>query len=250
MAFAHDGEPPSLVIDAGTGLRRTSGLLAGNAFRGTILLSHLHWDHVHGLPFFAAGAQDGHRVDVALPAIDGDALSTLARGLSPPHFPIAPDQLGEGWRFSALEEGLRPVEGFTVGVREIPHKGGRTFGFRVSDGKHSIAYLADHFPLAAGPGPEGFGAYHEAALALCAGVDVVVHDSQFLASQFPKVAYLGHSAVEYAIGLAATAHAKALVLFHHAPDRTDDELDAIVESTRDAPLPVTAAVEGAKLGFP
>jgi ribonuclease BN (tRNA processing enzyme) len=247
VALAHDGELPSLVIDAGTGLRRVTSLLGGEPFQGTIVLSHLHWDHVHGLPFFQGGAKTGHRVNVLLPAIDGDAVGTLARGLSPPHFPVGPTQLGAGWTFDPLDEGVRRLEGFDVDVREIPHKGGRTFGFRVTDGATSLAYLADHFPLAEGAGPDGLGEYHEAALELARDVDVLLHDAQFLAAQFPDVAYLGHSAIEYAIGLASAAGAKALVLFHHAPDRTDDELDAIVASFRGAPIPVTAATEGTEL---
>jgi ribonuclease BN (tRNA processing enzyme) len=247
VAFAHDGDAPSLVIDAGTGLRRVTRLLGDAPFQGTILLSHLHWDHTHGLPFFQGGAREGHRVDVLLPAIDDDPVGTLARGLSPPHFPIGPTALGVGWTFSSLDEGVQHRDGFDVDVREIPHKGGRTFGFRVTDGNGTLAYFGDHLPLAAGPGPDGLGEYHDAALALARDVDVLVHDAQFLAAQFPGVAYLGHSAIEYAIGLAVAAGAHSLLLFHHAPDRTDDELDAIVASFSNAPIPVIAATEGTEL---
>lgn len=244
VALAHDGAPPTLVIDAGTGLRRVTNLLGDAPFRGTILLSHLHWDHVHGLPFFTGGARNGHRVDVLLPAVDDDPVGTLGRGLSPPHFPVGPTELGAGWTFTSLEEGPQQREGFDVEVREIPHKGGRTFGFRVTDGTGTIAYLSDHQPLVAGPGPDGLGAYHDAAVALARDVDVLVHDAQFLAAQFPDVAYLGHAAIEYAVGLAVEAGARALLLFHHAPDRTDDELDAIVAAFADAPVSVLAAIEG------
>jgi len=244
VAISHADEPPTLILDAGTGLRKVTDLLDGEPFRGTILLSHLHWDHVHGMPFFQAGMRAGHRVDVWLPAVDGDAIGTLARGLSPPHFPVGPGELGVGWSFAALEAGPRSFGGFDVTVREIPHKGGQTFGFRVSDGNSTLAYLSDHSPLGAGSGPDGLGARHEAALELAAGADVLVHDSQFLANEFPAVAYLGHSSVEYAIALATEAGARSLVLFHHAPDRTDDEIDAIVTSTAGAAIPVQAAIEG------
>ena len=85
IALAHDGAAgPTLVLDAGTGLRRVTALLGGQPFNGTILLTHLHWDHVHGLPFFAAGDRDGARASLLLPAQpDGaSAADVLARGMS------------------------------------------------------------------------------------------------------------------------------------------------------------------------
>ncbi len=84
------------------------------------------------MPFFGAGFLAGHRVDVLIPEQGESAEAVMERGFSPPHFPIKPRQLGAGWSFSGLEEGAHVVEGFDVLAREIPHKGGRTFGFRVS----------------------------------------------------------------------------------------------------------------------
>ncbi len=167
--------------------------------------------------------------------------------MSPPHFPIGPSELGEGWSFSSLEERRYQFEGFDMAVREIPHKGGRTFGFRISDRSGAIAYLSDHFPLAAGEGPAGLGAYHDAALELADGVDLLLHDAQFVGAEFPAVAYLGHAAVEYAYGLTVAAGARALALFHHAPDRDDTAIDRIVEGFADAEVPVSAAAEGSEL---
>ena len=99
IAVAADGQAPTLVMDAGTGLRRVSPLLAGRPFHGSILLSHLHWDHTHGLPFFRAGDHPGSRVDVHLPAQGRDPEEALAQGMSPPNFPIRPSQLRGRWRF-------------------------------------------------------------------------------------------------------------------------------------------------------
>src|ERR1700743_1452405 len=67
VAVARDGEPPSLILDAGTGIRAVTGLLAGHPFRGIIMLSHLHWDHVQGLPFFRAGDRDDAEVSLLMP---------------------------------------------------------------------------------------------------------------------------------------------------------------------------------------
>ncbi|HEX2064096.1 MAG TPA: MBL fold metallo-hydrolase [Acidimicrobiales bacterium] len=249
LAVTPDGGPPRLVLDAGTGLANLSSRLDGEAFRGTILLGHLHWDHTHGLPFFAAGDRDDSEVTVLMPA-QGDPEDILARVLSPPHFPITPSQLRGCWRFGSVEEGTHEIEGLTVVAREIPHTGGRTFGYRVSDGRASFAYLSDHMPIALGPGEEGLGEYHDAALELARGVDLLVHDGQHLAAQFPEVAYLGHSAVEYAVGLARTAGARGLMLFHHDPRRTDDDLDAIVARHRTGAVPVDAAAEGTVVVLP
>lgn len=247
VAIAAPGAAPRLILDAGTGLRTVTELLGGAPFDGTILLGHLHWDHVHGLPFFRGGGAPGARVSVFLPAPDEGPLATLSRGLSPPHFPIEPTQLGPGWSFDAITSGCRTHEGFRVLAREIPHKGGQAFGFRVSDGDTTIAYLSDHAPLGVGPGPDGLGSLHDAALELADGVDLLIHDAQFLASQFPGVEYLGHAAVEYAVALAETAGAARLALFHHAPDRTDDEIDAIVAAAQVSHPQVFAAAEGMSL---
>ena len=244
VAIAHDGQRPSLVLDGGTGLRAVTPLLGGLPYDGSILLGHLHWDHVHGLPFFKGGGAPGARVSVLLPAPDGDPVETLARGMSPPHFPIGPEQLGPGWTFGTLRSETLDVEGFSVLAREIPHKGGQTFGFRVSDGHASIAYLSDHAPIYVGPGADGQGELHDAALELAADVDLLIHDAQFVADEFPGVAYLGHASVEYATGQARAAGAGRLALFHHAPDRTDAEIDRIVRDRRAPDLSMFAAAEG------
>ena len=251
VAFATDGAPaPTLVLDAGTGLQRLSRVLDGQPFRGTILLGHLHWDHTHGLPFFAAGDRADAEVRLLVPAQEGDAEEVLARAFGPPHFPIRPRQLEGSWDFGHLEPGEHAIDGFSVLALDIPHGGGRTFGFRVSDGRASVAYLSDHSPIGAGSGPAALGAYHDAALRLARDVDVLIHDAQITAGEFAAKARYGHSAVEYAVGLAEAAGARRLVLFHHDPGRTDDQLDAIVDGLAGGPVPVTAAAEGMVLSVP
>ena len=120
---------PRLILDAGTGLRRVTGLLGGAPFTGTIILTHLHWDHVHGLPFFAAGDRPGARVTLMLPEQgSAGAEEVLALGMSPPHFPIRPSGLRGEWSFCGLAPGVFTAEGFTVEAREVPHKGAAPSG--------------------------------------------------------------------------------------------------------------------------
>jgi phosphoribosyl 1,2-cyclic phosphodiesterase len=245
VAIAPDEGPPRLVLDAGTGLRRVTGLLRGEPFAGTIILTHLHWDHVHGLPFFTAGDRADARVTLLLPEPEGNksAEDVLAEGMSPPHFPITPRGLRGDWTFGAVAPGAFKADGFTVEAREVPHKGGRTFGYRVSDGHSSVAYIPDHCPTALGPGPEGWGEYHPDALALAAGADLLIHDAFLRPEEVPALGSFGHPAVDYAVSLARRAGAGRVLLAHHKPDRTDDELDALAARFRADPR-VAVAAEG------
>ena len=95
--------------------------------------------------------------------------------------------------------------------------------------------------------PTGLGEYHPAALSLARGVDLLIHDAQHRADEFPAKAFLGHSAAEYAYGLAVRAGARRLALFHHDPDRTDQQIDAIVADLSGGPLEVFAAAENQSL---
>lgn len=246
VALSRGDAVPELVLDAGTGLTALTPLLDGSPFTGSILLGHLHWDHTHGIPFFVGG-RGTDRIDVYLPDQGEDAEKVLERCFSPPHFPIVPSELGPGWSFDGLDEGRHRIEGFDVLAREIPHKGGRAFGYRVTHGTSSIAYLSDHSPTSVGPGPDGLGERHESALTLAGGADLLITDAQHLAAQFPEVAYLGHASVEYDVALAREAGVRTLVLFYHDPGRTDDEVDAILEHARTLAgddLAVVAAYEG------
>src|SRR5215472_1298793 len=244
VALAHDGFRPSLVLDAGSGLVNLDRVLGNSPFLGTILLGHLHWDHTHGLPFFAAGARRGHKVRVLLPEQGEDAERLLGRAFSPPHFPVELSALGVNWQFGSIEEGEHDLEGFTVLALEIPHKGGRAFGFRVSDGTSSIAYLSDHNPLALDRGRQGTGEVHPAAIALARDANVLVHDAQYCAQELPAKAYLGHSCPEYAVALALEAGVRRVCLFHHAPQRTDDALDELADRFASCPVPVTTTFDG------
>ena len=213
------GDRPTLVLDAGTGLRTLTGLLHGDPFDGSIVLSHLHWDHVQGLPFFAAGDREGARVDLHVPAQDArSGRDLLAQSFSPPSFPITPEGLHGTWGFHALSEGRHHLEGFEVTAVDIEHKGGRTFGLRLEDDQGSLAYLPDHAPAA--------GVSDDLHTVL-EGVDVLVHDAQFLEGERPVAVDYGHATVEDSIKLAQACRVGTLVLFHHSPARNDDALDDI-----------------------
>jgi phosphoribosyl 1,2-cyclic phosphodiesterase len=254
LALSLEGDAaPTLLLDAGTGVRAVTGLLGGRPFIGTVLLTHLHWDHVQGIPFFEGGDRDDAFVRLLMPAQEdgADPEEVLARMMAPPLFPIWPKDLRGSWTFGVVPKdaftGGATIEGFTVDARDVPHKGGRTLGFRVSDGRHSLAYIPDHCPTTFGPGPAACGEYHPAALELARDVDVLVHDAQLRADEVPEQGSFGHAAAEYAVGLAQAAGAKSVQLFHHRPDRSDDEVDVIAAHLTSASLPVYGAAEGTTL---
>jgi ribonuclease BN (tRNA processing enzyme) len=251
VAVGHTGGPPSLVLDAGTGIRRLRGLLGeGVPFRGAVLLGHLHWDHTQGLPFSPALEADGASVDLHLPA-QGDPVEVLGRAMSPPHFPILPTDLRGAWTFTSLEAGEHVIAGFDVLALDIPHKGGRTFGYRITSPSSgaSMAYLSDHWPISMGPGPDGLGEYHPSVLELCSGVDLILHDAQYTGAELPARKDWGHSAIEYAVGLSERC-GSSLLLYHHDPNRTDDALDALVAPYADHVPSIGAASEGMVLDLP
>jgi ribonuclease BN (tRNA processing enzyme) len=182
--------------------------------------------------------RDDARVDLHVPQQDGvSARDLLARTMSPPSFPIEPEGLLGNWRFLPAPQGSVSIEGFEVTAVDISHKGGRTLGYRVASPPVSFAYLPDHAP-SRGMTPD--------ARSLIEGVDVLLHDAQFIEAERGLADAYGHATVEETIDLAGNAGVGLLVLFHHSPVRTDDQLDRILDLV-DSPVPVVVAREGMRI---
>jgi phosphoribosyl 1,2-cyclic phosphodiesterase len=217
------GEQP-LLFDLGTGLRyfgRTCNL--DGSFRANCLLSHLHWDHTQGLPFFTPLLCSAAELDVYAPnPEDGRELHEVFDDvICPPLFPVQLGQFPGTVRFHGTEPSCFAVGGYAVRAAEIPHVG-RTFGYRIEREGCSVAYLSDHQQPA-----DGSFSVTDEALELVRGVDLLIHDSQYTVSEFPKKSTWGHCTFEYALWLAGAAGVKRLAMFHHDPNRTDDMLDDI-----------------------
>jgi phosphoribosyl 1,2-cyclic phosphodiesterase len=243
VAIAADDAPggaPSLVLDAGTGIRDLPALLHGRPFAGSLILTHLHWDHVQGLPFCPSLDHRDARVDVWVPTAeegdgesDGDvhaggtrARRLMVRVMSPPVFPIGPEGLLGQWRFrEALPGPLRlGAGGAQVTVAPITHKGGVTFGIRVELDGSSLAYLPDH--AVSGHMPAGL---LRSAEALVHGVDLLLHDGQYTDDECTTACAYGHATLGETLRLADRCAVGRLVLIHHAPGRTDAQLDDLAE---------------------
>jgi phosphoribosyl 1,2-cyclic phosphodiesterase len=227
LAISVGDELPSLVLDAGTGLQELAPFFGSTPFNGVILLTHLHWDHLQGLPFFPPADRDGARVTCVIPE-QGDPLAALARGMSPPHFPIGPDGLGGTWTFQGIEAGKHDFGRFSIVASDVTHKGGRTFGYRVECGGSSLAYV-----------PDAVDDNDDAILELATGVDLFLRGTPFVTSEQERADLYGHGTVEHTVEIARRAGARQLVLTHHSPARSDDDVEAIARR-----VGATAAIEG------
>ena len=213
-----------IVLDLGTGLRYWGLTLPRDgSFRGSALVTHLHWDHVQGLPFFAPILASGAQLEIYGPGQDLCSLGqAFHQFVCPPYFPVTIEELNQQIRFyDASDEDLE-LDGAKVRVRPVPHCG-PTNGYRIEMGGVSVAYLSDHqMPM------DGSHAVSDPVLELCDGADLVIHDAQFTEAEFGEKRHWGHCTVEYAVHVAEAAGAKRLVLFHHDPAHTDQEMDEIL----------------------
>lgn len=229
VAVEGPGAAP-IIFDLGTGLRRfgeTQPL--DGSFRGTALVSHLHWDHVQGLPFFGPVLRAGARLDVYGPPQASGTLDEAVRSfLCPPYFPVGIDDLPGEITFRELGDRLELGE-VTVIARQVPHIGA-TNGYRVEWGGHSVAYVSDHQSPDAGHG-EG-DTVDEAVLELCEGVDLLIHDAQYWPEEWNEKRTWGHCTVDYAVRVANESGARRLALFHHDPAHGDAEVDRLVHHGR------------------
>jgi len=221
-----EGHEP-IIFDMGTGLRSYGADRADQPFEGSILLTHLHWDHVQGLPFFKPLHVPGSRVDVYGPPEDGKSLGELFSGLMcTPYFPIGCGDVSAEVSFTDASSDRFTIGDAEVLSRPVPHTGA-TNGYRVEIGGRKIAYISDHQQPVDDP-----TFVDEGVLELADGVDLLIHDAQYTPEQFQQRALWGHSTMDYACEVARQAEAEALVLFHHDPDNTDARLSALVEQTQ------------------
>jgi len=218
------GHDPFL-FDLGTGLRYFGASRpTDEPFSGTCLLSHLHWDHIQGLPFFKPILRDGADVAIYAPVqLDGHTVEgVFADTIKPPLFPIHFSMFPGMVEFHEVADQEFHVGDVHVMSRLIPHVG-NTVGYRIEWGGRSVAYVSDHqMPH------DGTFAATPGVFDLCHGVDLLIHDAQYTPEEFTTKRDWGHCTPEFALWLAEKAEVKRLALFHHDPAHDDDTLDEIL----------------------
>ncbi len=239
-----------ILLDLGTGLRYFGRTVSTDVpFRGSCLVSHLHWDHIQGLPFFTPLLTADSRVTLYAPVQeDGRSVEQVfIETIRPPLFPVELSVLPGTIEFEELIDDEFVIDGGPAGdihvtSRSIPHVG-RTLGYRIEWNGASVAYLSDHqMPC------DGSFASTPGAIELCRDVDLLIHDAQYTRSEFAQKCDWGHCTLDFAVWMAAEAGARQLALFHHDPAHHDDELDGLVAGAVGSGADVGVHVFGAREG--
>ena len=215
-----------IILDGGSGVRalQTDG---SNASRIDILLSHLHMDHVQGLPFFPPLLDPEMEVHIWGPISTNRTLrERIARYLSPPLFPVRVRDLANVI-FHDVVPGEFEIGPIQVTADLIAHPGS-TLGYRLTEGSAVLTYMPDHEPAL---GNKSFPDSPEwtSGFQLADGADVLIHDAQYEDSEYETRVGWGHSSVSHLVAFAEMTQPGRLVTFHHDPSHTDSDLDELHE---------------------
>ncbi|MBI4421607.1 MAG: MBL fold metallo-hydrolase [Gemmatimonadetes bacterium] len=242
-----------VILDAGTGIRPLGALLAksNGTLKLDLVVSHTHWDHIQGLPFFAPFFGRNNQVRIWGPKQgDVDLEVILRQQMNPVVFPVPLDNLAADLTVRHVAPGEFEVDGFKICAMRLRHPG-NTLGYRLAPkgGGASMAYVTDNELGSGGDyrvGPD----WHRDFVRFLTGVDVLIHDAMYTDDELDQHRGWGHSSNLEAVALAVEANVKRLVLFHHRPEHDDAAVDRLLEDARAAAargggrLEVTAATEG------
>lgn len=242
------------IFDAGTGIRvlgRRLDALEGST-NADLFLTHFHWDHIQGVPFFGPLYRPETRIRIHGPRQGDTDIETLFRGqMGSVYFPVPYEALSATLEFIHLDDEPWIDGNVEVSAIRTRHPS-RTYGYRIRSGTAALAYIPDN-ELVGGSYELGGDVWYRELVEFLDGVDVLFHDAMYTDQEYPTVEGWGHSTFSQAVRLAEDAGVRRLYAFHHAPERTDTELLELAARLRDdlvsrgSPLQLAIATEGEEL---
>jgi CheY-like chemotaxis protein/phosphoribosyl 1,2-cyclic phosphodiesterase len=249
-----------VVLDCGTGAHELGQQITAaspNPVRGHLLISHTHWDHIQGFPFFMPLFRAGNEWDVYAPRQRGRTLAEiLGAQMQYTYFPVPLGELAATIRYHELTEGEFELGNVRVITRYLNHPA-PVLGYRLEAGGVAVVYATDHEPHsrhhAERRPADGAAPVHvedKRHIEFLAGADLVIHDAQYTLEEYPQHLSWGHCPAEWAVDFAVAAKAKRLALFHHDPGRNDRAVESLLArcrqraATQPDPPEIFAAAEG------
>ena len=233
------------IFDCGTGFRALGQHLtqeaAGQPVQAHVFLSHFHWDHIQGIPFFGPLYEDpAHSFAFHASARNHSLQRVMEQQMSAPYFPVGVKEMKARREFFAIDEGrVRIDDNVTVETKWLNHPQG-CLGYRIESAEGVVVYATDNEP--------GDATFDKNVRSLAAGADILIYDAQYLPEEYEaKKRGWGHSHWREAVNVAMESGAKELVLFHHDPDHTDTCIDNVVKEARNYYPGVRAAAEGMEM---
>ncbi|MBN2424713.1 MAG: MBL fold metallo-hydrolase [Calditrichaceae bacterium] len=245
-----------IILDAGSGLRELGQDLLKRTppIKANIFISHMHWDHIQGIPFFTPAFVPGNQFNFyGGEEPDKDLATIIADQMDPTYFPVELKDMGAELTFNGLYEGQYKINGYRVDTIYLNHPG-NALGYKFYFDDKTLIYISDNEPyksyLLSQKEPEEILIGEDATQKLInflQGTDLLIHDAQYTKDEYLKKVTWGHSPVDYTVYLALQAKVKHLVLFHHDPMHDDITIDRLLEqaqkSVKDTLIKISAAYE-------
>ncbi|MBU2549117.1 MAG: MBL fold metallo-hydrolase [Proteobacteria bacterium] len=235
-----------ILFDCGSGVRNAGRAMINQSGLSEIyiFLTHAHWDHLSGFPFFAPAYMEKYTLHVrGGPTAKSSLRDYLQQQMQAPYFPVPFNSLKASFDFSQGEPLIRQVGSAEVTPIKSSHPNG-CYGFKITEAGRQLVFFTDH---ELGMSHEG-GRPRQEYVEFCRGVDLLLHDTQYTEDQYARTRGWGHSTYNQGIDFAIEAGVGALGLIHHDPDHTDDIMERIEnqarERARSAGLECFAAREG------
>ncbi len=218
-----------IIIDAGSGMRALGqSLLTEKDLCFTLILTHSHWDHVMGFPFFKPLYHKSTRLDVyGCPHAQKTTRDILAGVMAPPYFPVHVDNIRANIRYHEFCASPFSVNSLTIEPISLSHPN-EGVGYRLTENGKSFVFLTDNELTYRHEGGLDYGAY----LDFCRSTDLLIHDAEYTETDYHKARTWGHSAYKDALRLAMDARVRRFGLFHHNQDRSDRGIDRMVQECR------------------